>query len=92
MSEIKRLGGEILEHLRCYRNLGVHLVEKKTQTGRSGTPSSRVGQRALAAVGSAHRRARLQQAFGAVMVAASLVVVAGYDLPLRGQEIEQGET
>jgi len=49
MSEIKRLGGEILEHLRCYQDLGVQLVENKTRAGRPGTPSSRVAQQAPAA-------------------------------------------
>ncbi len=42
-----------------------------------------LGRRAVRAAGSPQRRAHVQQAFGALMLSASLVVVAGYDLPLE---------
>ncbi|HXQ95675.1 MAG TPA: cytochrome c biogenesis protein/redoxin [Candidatus Acidoferrales bacterium] len=42
-----------------------------------------LGRRVVRAAGSPGRRARLQQAFGVLMLTASLVVVAGYDLPLE---------
>jgi cytochrome c biogenesis protein CcdA/thiol-disulfide isomerase/thioredoxin len=42
-----------------------------------------LGRRAIVAAGSPHRRVRLQQAFGALMLAASLAVVTGYDLPIE---------
>ncbi len=42
-----------------------------------------LGRRAVRAAGSPRRRAQVQQAFGVLMLAASLVVVAGYDLPLE---------
>ena len=42
-----------------------------------------LGRRAVRAAGSPARRARIQQAFGALMIAASLVVVTQFDVPLE---------
>jgi uracil-DNA glycosylase len=40
MSDLKRLGGEILEHLRFYHDLDVRLAAPKSGTGRSETHST----------------------------------------------------
>jgi cytochrome c biogenesis protein CcdA/thiol-disulfide isomerase/thioredoxin len=42
-----------------------------------------LGQRAIRAAGSPARRARIQQAFGALMIAASLVVATQFDVQLE---------
>jgi cytochrome c biogenesis protein CcdA/thiol-disulfide isomerase/thioredoxin len=42
-----------------------------------------LGRRAIAVAGTPRRRARVQQAFGVLMVVAGLVVLTGYDVPLE---------
>ncbi len=42
-----------------------------------------VGRRAVRAAGSPARRARIMQAFGALMIAASLIVATQFDIPLE---------
>ena len=44
---------------------------------------ARVGQRAVAAMGTPRRRATLQRSFGALMVVSAVLILTGLDLPLE---------
>jgi DNA polymerase len=54
MNDIKKLGSEMLEHLRHYRNLGVRLAAKTTTTSREGSNVPHAGPQDLPA-SPAHR-------------------------------------